>query len=223
MESDVPIGEVTAVLPLCPFPPLHWWYLSQGNHGGFVCVDEQEQFVKQTARNRMQLCDSKGPFQLTFPVSKSQDQPIQISKVHLSSHRRAKALWKSIETAYASAPFFSHYEEELKTLWEQHLPKQGSNSCCLLIDWNWATIEWMAKACNWKIPDAPHNVPEFTPHARDLRDKQHLRGKGWTFHRYPQLFEDRSGFVGANSSLEALLILGPDELNTRLSLLTNID
>ena len=50
----------------------------------------------------------------------------------------------------------------------------------------------------------------------DLRFKKALSGEGWTFHRYAQVFEQQHGFIPGCAILDALFVLGPQELSHRL-------
>lgn len=215
MGSDVQISEVTAILPLCPFPPLHWWFLAQEHHGGSSRIATNESFVKQSFRNRLFLAQANGVLNVTFPVKKGDTaSDMLMTDALLSSHVRPKTSWRSIQTAYGAAPFFEHFAPELEALWHQHLP-ENDNDVRTLADWSIAALEWMASTCQWQLPPIS-NAPLPFQSQLDLRDRQALRGKTWTFKRYTQLYEDRQPFLGGLSALDALFILGPQELKARL-------
>lgn len=216
MGPDVQVSQVTAILPLCPFPPLHWWFLAQGHHGGKVSIALNETFVKQSFRNRLQLAQASGSLLVTFPVKQSKSEiDVPMDKAMLSSHIQPRTLWRSVETAYSAAPFFEHFAPELETLWQQHLPRNENDSKSLAA-WSTVTLNWMATVCGWKLPNFSTDLLPFQS-GLDLRDRRQLRGQGWTFQRYRQVYEDRQSFIGGLSGLDALFILGPQELNERLS------
>ena len=215
MEPHVQVGQVIAVLPLCPFPPLHWWFLALGHHAGSSVIATNESFVKQSFRNRLQLVQADGAFNVSFPVKQAENSlNMMTNTAVLSSHVQPKVLWRSIQTAYGAAPFFEHFAPELEALWLQFLPATPDDHK-LLSDWCDATLHWMANTCNWTLPSISEDPIAFQPQL-DLRERLALRGHGWTFNRYTQLYEDRQPFVGGLSALDALFILGPNELNARL-------
>lgn len=215
MEPHVQIGQVTAILPLCPFPPLHWWFLALGHHAGDSMIATNERFEKQSFRNRLQLVQADGAFNVSFPVKQDANlHTMMMNTTMLSSHVQPKVLWRSVQTAYGAAPFFEHFAPELKALWLQYLPT-AQDDRKLLSDWCHITLHWMATTCNWTLPSFSEVPIAFQPQL-DLRERGALRGNGWTFNRYTQLFEDRQPFVGGLSALDALFILGPHELNARL-------
>jgi hypothetical protein len=215
MEPDVQICKVTAILPLCPFPPLHWWFLAQGHHGGAATIATHEPFVKQSFRNRLKLAQADGPFTVTFPVipnKNNDDNPIH--QTLLSSHIKPVTLWRSLQTAYGSAPFFEHLAPDLEALWFEHLP-QHQNDGKSLAAWSKATLHWMSTTCKWQLPRFSTEPIPFQSQL-DLRERHNLRGQNWVFKRYRQLYDDRQPFIEGLSGLDALFVLGPQELNERL-------
>ena len=213
MESHVPIGEMTAVLPMTPFPPMHWWHLAT-NGDGFV-YEPAEDFRRQTMRNRMVISGPQGKTILSFPVQSNAEQ---ITLPLLSAHISPSHSFRTLQSAYGGAPFFEHFEDELRTMWLKYLPNHGAEVKPLKA-FNAATIEWVAELCRWTVIPDSIEVPEFSASSKDLRDKHRLAGRGWNFSRYTQIFEGSNGFVPGCSILDALMTLGPSAVREQINFL----
>ncbi|MFY7668004.1 MAG: WbqC family protein [Crocinitomicaceae bacterium] len=103
------------VFPTAYFPSIY--YLKE-----FFCcsnplIEIQENFPKQTIRNRCEILTSNGLLTLSIPVlhnssgkQLTKDVRIDYSKNWQIDH------WRAIQSAYASAPYFEDYFEEIKSL-----------------------------------------------------------------------------------------------------------
>lgn len=207
MGPNVQAGPVTGCLPLCPFPPLHWWALAiQG-----APVDAKASYQKQTLRNRLIISGPQGKQVISFPVQKT----VRTSAPILSAHHAPIHAWRTLETAYGNSAFFEHFKDEIFEMWMEFLPQSEADSKSLN-DWNWATIAWVCEQCHWPIPQRTEQAPEIGKVKHDLRERAPLRGENWTYHRYPQPFEPAHGFVPGCSVLDALFVLGPNVLQTEV-------
>ena len=79
-----------------------------------------------------------------------------------------------------------------------------------------AHCHWVCATCGWAIPAESEAAPAMGVVSHDLRFKKALSGEGWTFHRYAQVFEQQHGFIPWCAILDALFVLGPQELSHRL-------
>ncbi|MBT6164086.1 MAG: hypothetical protein HOH92_10315 [Crocinitomicaceae bacterium] len=206
---------MTAVLPIVPFPPLHWWHLATNCHGGGFIYEDSGHFTRQTLRNRMVISGPQGKVNLSFPVrSGNQSDEHTI----LSSHFAPVHSFRTLQAAYGGAPFFEHFEDELRELWHRYLP-ETSQDLKPLNAFSQATIDWAAQQCQWILIPINDPAPAFESSNMDLRDKRKLTGDGWTFLRYTQLFESVNGFTPACSILDALMTLGPAEVREQIKFL----
>jgi len=206
---------MTAVVPLAPFPPLHWWVLAL--EGAYL--DTNAHFQKQTYRNRIKIAGPQGDQIITFATQSNHSSR---ANPFLSAHQKPQHSWRSIQTAYGNSPFFEHFADELHALWIGYLPQNPADEKPLS-DWCWVGIEWIANWCKWPLPRKAETIPEFQDSAFDLREKHRLSGSGWSFHRYPQTFESKSGFIPGCSVLDAFFVLGPQELSRRLNELVTLE
>ena len=195
------------VLPLCPFPPLHWWVLARQG----APIDAGATYQKQSLQNRMVIAGPQGAQRITFPVQHADAE----SELFLSDHVSPLQAWRSLKTAYGGSPFFGFFEDELNALWLEHLPKPGEHTKSLHA-WCYGSIQWVCATCGWTVPPSADSAPVMGAVAHDLRYKSVLRGDGWSFKRYPQVFEQQHGFIPGCAVLDALFVLGPQELSLRL-------
>lgn len=209
MGSGADQSQVTGVLPLAPFPPLHWWWLAQQG----ALVDVNESFVKQTERTRMRLANARGAILLPWDIVHGAST---MADAHFSDHTPFATRWKRICTDYGAAPYFEHIAPELEDLF-LHPPSR-------LVEFAEASWSWVAEWTGWKVPklatepvawDAFKANPSW-----DLRERKALRGIGWTFHPYAQVFSPENGFVERCSVLDALMHLGPELGGKLLDLVT---
>lgn len=202
---------MNAVLPVAPFPPLHWWKLAAEG----AVVDGAELFVKQSERSRMRLASIRGATTMVWNVAQS-GVPLRTGGMRLSDHAPARTRWRMLETDYGSAPFFEHIAPELEALFLDPPATLGE-----LAAWSW---RWVSDWTGWRVPDVVDGMvwdAERAAAGRDLRDRHALRGRGWQFAEYPQVFSPSTGFVARCSVLDALMHLGP-ELGGRLDALVGL-
>jgi hypothetical protein len=104
---------------------------------GQVWLEHAETFPKQTYRNRYRILTSQGPKLLSLPVRYSNgDTTAQVQLSYDQDWPRQH--WRTLEAAYKRAPFWSHYEPALATLWELARPE----TCSSLASWQRATLSF---------------------------------------------------------------------------------
>jgi len=80
-------------------------------------IEAKEHFVKQTIRTRCSILGANGIQQLSIPVIRPNGSKTNMEDVLVSTNDPwQKIHWRSIESAYASAPFFEEYDKEVKNL-----------------------------------------------------------------------------------------------------------
>ena len=114
-----------------------------------------------------------------------------------------KFLIKNIKTAYGSAPFYEHFEETLTELFEEY-----GNPGQSLLAFNLATIKWVEEELGiGKIQKSKEYIESSV---NDYRKKGLLISEKWGYTPYPQVFEDRNGFIAGRSILDAIFHGGPE-------------
>lgn len=81
-----------------------------------LIIEKYEHFVKQSYRNRCYINTTQGKEMLTIPLTAKHgkvricDVRIDYSQKWLNNH------WRTLESAYNSAPFFEYYADELNSI-----------------------------------------------------------------------------------------------------------
>ncbi len=98
--------------------PISWWgsiaYFKELAAHQSVELEIWEHFPKQTHRNRLQYVTPQGVQSLTLPVVKANGSKTAVKNIELVDDKNGRMKsWRAIVSAYASSPFFDHYETEL--------------------------------------------------------------------------------------------------------------
>lgn len=164
-----------------------------------VQQDVHEFFIKQSIRNRCEILSSQGIQKLVVPI-KHQSQKMPISEVQIDTDSNWQNLhWKSIQTAYQNAPYFEHYQLEIKDF--IHSPVAS------LHHKNKAIIQWFID--HWELPISIQVTSNFHEYeADDLRLKNWFN-KEMDMVPYQQVFSYEKPFIPNLSILDLLLNMGP--------------
>jgi len=105
----------TIVLPLTFFGNIEYFKFFVSD--SVVIVDNKENYSKQTYRNRARILGSNGVLDLSIPVKSTKGITKSINEIEISyAENWPLKHWRSIKSAYKSAPFFEEYEDEIKAL-----------------------------------------------------------------------------------------------------------
>lgn len=109
----------SCLIELQYLPSLH--YFSELAKFQTVILERHEHFVKQSYRSRCIITTSQGPQILSVPLASKHGKTI-ISEVRIDySQKWLNNHWRAIQSAYAGAPFFEYYSDDLHTiLFKQH-------------------------------------------------------------------------------------------------------
>ena len=79
-----------------------------------VIIERNENFVKQTYRNRAHILTPNGVDSLSIPLIGSQKK-IKIDEIKIDHAQKwANRHWRAIKSAYGKAPFFEYYADFIK-------------------------------------------------------------------------------------------------------------
>jgi hypothetical protein len=183
------------------FPPLVLFnQLSDVSHCLF---DQYEHYQKMSFRNRCTLLGGNGPIALSIPLEGGRDQKRLIKDVRIMNRERWQDRhWKTITACYNKSPWLQHYYDELEKLY--------STRFTFLLDWNVHCFQWitdkLAITSSWSLTDQYHDsydVSEFIDWRSRLLPAT-INEVNPSPQRYPQVFEDRYGFVPNLSILDYL-------------------
>lgn len=170
----------------------------------------EDNFQKQTYRNRAYICADRGKLMLNTPIQhvgrsqgrqKYKDIKVDHSENWLRQH------WRTLQTAYRTSPFFEYYEDDIAPLYEQ--PQH------FLLDFNLKSIEIICDCLQLNMPTLKTDVYQNKPDdIIDLRSFISAKKKtSVVFEEYSQVFGDRHGFLENMSVLDLLFNEGTNALS----------
>jgi hypothetical protein len=84
-----------------------------------IVIEQHENYLKQTFRNRCEILTANGIMPLTVPVEHSGTK-IKIRDVKIDySNNWQRLHWRTIDTAYRSSPFFVYYADDFLPFYEK--------------------------------------------------------------------------------------------------------
>ncbi|HUH35366.1 MAG TPA: WbqC family protein [Moheibacter sp.] len=186
--------------PLFYFGPVS--YFAALNQAKDFSFERQENFPKQTYRNRCYIHGANGKLRLGIPIVHDGTRKFKDLKVSKDFNWQ-KEHFKSIESAYRSSPYFEYYEDEIRPIFDQKL--------AFLWDINWMTFELINQKLKLNL-----NV-QFTEHYLEVPMEEDFRTQfnpkihpdQNLFPKYSQVFEEKFDFLPDLSILDLLCNEGP--------------
>lgn len=178
-----------------------------------LVFENDDNYQKQTYRNRMYIYDANGKLLLNIPIrhksalgisnkghQKYRDVQIENSFDWQEQH------WRALKASYQTSPFFEFYEDELHPLYHQEFQ--------FLIDFNYACLEFVSEALQLDLEFEKTEEYILKPeNITDLRPLVNAKaGPQLEIERYHQVFEPKHGFLPDLSILDLLFNQGPSSL-----------
>jgi hypothetical protein len=172
-----------------------------------VIFEFEDNFQKQTYRNRCYIYTSNGKQLLNVPIqhTKNIKQKTKDVKIDYKDDWNKHHL-KTLKTAYNSSPFFEYYIDDLLPIFE--------NQTTFLIDLNLKCHEFVMDVFQLKLPLKKTTEYQKEVNYLDLRKLAIAKGSvNFQLERYIQVFEQNQGFISNLSVLDLLFMEGPNALN----------
>jgi hypothetical protein len=194
------------ILPIAYFPSVHYLkvYLSDPDS----VLEIHENFVKQTIRNRCEILSGNGILRLSIPLNHSSGIKIKTKDIRIDFGKSWQINhWKAIKSAYASAPYFEDYEQQINQLL---LAKD-----VFLIDKNHRILEFLFSIL--EINRTIDYTKIYTDQTdRDYRNTDFLKNS-FVMKEYQQVFSYGNEFRSNLSMIDLLMNEGPFIRNWILS------
>ena len=174
---------------LCYLPPVSWCAMAWNSAA--VVIEAHEHYQKGSLRNRCYIAGPNGVQRLSIPLEKGKHQQMPICEVRIAYDEPwQRRHWRSIKTAYGNAPYFEHYADDLAPFYEKRYD--------FLFDYNLELLRLiLQKKLGWP---------------GEIRLSEQYRApdafEGETSRRYPQVFEEKHGFLPDLSVLDLLFCCG---------------
>ena len=178
------------------FPSIsHFVAISQSD---LVTFEMDDNFQKQTNRNRMYIYSPNGIQLLNIPVKHSKTAHQKTKEIKIENDFDwQKQHFKSLEAAYRSSPFFEYFEDDIASIFQK--------KHTFLMDLNLETMAIVSKCLGLEFDY--NETTEYFHEVKDITDFRPLiNGKKDTavFEPYTQVFEEKHGFINNLSILDLL-------------------
>ncbi len=175
-----------------------------------IVIEKQENFQKQTYRNRQYIYGANGRLMLNLPVkhSKSSTRKKYIDCELENEFKWQELHFKSLETAYRTSPYFEFYEDDISPLFQRVYTK--------VFDFNLDCFQTALELLNLDIAInfTTSYVAEYSSPDTDLRHLIKAKAPVESpMQSYHQVFENKHGFIPNLSILDLIFNLGPESVN----------
>jgi len=183
-------------------PPLE--YFSVISRADEILIEREENFLKQTYRNRCYILSAHGPQLLTVPVYLGSQHKIPIKDIKIDYSKRWQQIHLgAIVASYGSSPYFQYYFENIE--------KIISRKTDFLIDLNIELLESILKMLNLN-PETSYST-HFEPikdNENDFRYKISPKIEShYTAKEYMHVF-DSDRFIHRLSIIDLIFNTGPE-------------
>lgn len=183
-----------------------------------VVFETDDNYQKQTYRNRAYIAHTNGRLALNVPIKHSAHGERQKTKeVRVENNFPWQSQhWKSLQTAYRTSPFFEFYEDELEPLFTNRVDR--------LMDHNFQIFDTLCDLLGFSCSYSKSEEYFKNPKEQDLRYLVEAKTKkAYTLEPYSQVLEAHHGNLKNLSVLDLLFNQGPNALNYLESQQINFD
>ena len=178
-----------------------------------LLVEAEENYQKQSYRNRCNILSANGILSLTIPVVK--DQPKTRTRDIRIDYTLdwQKNHWVSIESAYSSSPFFEFFQDEFIYFYNTRYK--------YLLDYNFGIQNFILKqlelfpSIDRTTKFVKNTADKFDDYRDSIHPKKRMQKKDPMFQPefYYQVFYEKYGFVPNLSIIDLLFNEGPNAEN----------
>lgn len=165
-----------------------------------ITFEMEDNFQKQTNRNRTYIYSPNGIQMLNIPIKHSNLTHQKTKDIKIEQEFDwQKQHFKSLEAAYRSSPFFEYFEDDLVPFFQK--------KHTFLMDLNFEAFEITAKCLRMKLEyntttEYFHQIEN--PEIDDFRYLVNGKKDNSVFENYTQVFDDKFGFLNNLSVLDLL-------------------
>ena len=193
------VGMVSVVLSTAYFPNIQYFTKIISNE--IVFIEYHEHFMRQSYRTRSCIYGANGLQSLNVPVEKYSNNT-KISEIKVAYYPEwQKNHWKSIMSAYKNSPYFEHYADSIKPIFQRKYE--------LLVEMNLEILQTLIKIL--KISADIRKTDNYeTSVDNDWRNGIHPKRQyeknddSFEPFQYYQVFAYKYGFIPNLSILDAI-------------------
>ena len=176
-------------------------------------IEQHDNFIKQTYRNRCVIPTTNGLQSLSIPVTTIADAPISktpMKDIRISDHGNWRHIhWNALTSTYGESPFFEYYQDDIRPFFERKWE--------FLIDFNMEITQKMNELLD--IRPMISLTDEFVSPASDvidfrdvIRPKHPGNDADFSPKRYYQVYQQKFDFQPNMSILDLLFNEGNESV-----------
>ena len=190
------------------FPPLQ--YISLIYRADKIFIEKEENYIKQTYRNRCRVLTANGPSSLSVPVMSEKfiKTPVKETEIDYSKRWQQVHL-RALISSYKSSAYFEYYFEDFEKIIAGK-PKYLLELNRMILDTTLKIIG-ISRQIEYTNVFEPYTESE-SEYRFNISPKKEIPGK-LSHKEYFQVFSYKYGFVPGLSIIDLIFNLGPDSVN----------
>ena len=169
-----------------------------------VVIEINDNYQKQSYRNRCTIASANGPISLSIPIVKPDKDKSRMKDIRIAAHANWRHLhWNAILSAYSSTPYFQYFEDDFRPFYERKIE--------FLHDFNEELRQLICRfiGIESKVSYTETYINEEIEGYIDLREKIHPKKESdFKTEPYYQIFASKYGFINNLSILDLLFNMG---------------
>lgn len=178
-----------------------------------VMIEQCENYVKSSYRNRCHILSANGLQRLSIPLRSGKNERQNIQQVQISYDEPWPTQhWNAIRSAYGNSPFFEFYADSIQAIFQQKHTTLFAFNLALLTE----LLELIGLEQDLLFTPSYQTNPD--QQVLDFRNAIHpkshraLPDPAFQAIPYPQVFAEKTGFIPNLSILDLLFCTGPQTI-----------
>ena len=169
-----------------------------------ILIETQENFIKQTYRNRCKILSANGTLPLIIPILHGENQLISEIKTQSETDWK-RHHWQSIISAYNNSPFFLYYRDKFEAIY-------FDKNIHTLYEFNLKLLELCLRLLkiNIELKFTEVFVKDYEFDFRNRFSAKKMDFAFTEFKPYYQVFDSKFGFQPNLSIIDLLFSQGPE-------------